>query len=63
MSGLLLKLTRIEKGIRQLELARMTQISHNTLSMFENDWKKPTRAQAEAINAALGKEIFKVKKD
>ena len=61
--GLELKLTRIQQRIKQVELARIIEISPSTLSAIENGRRRPTRVQADKINYALGKQIFKEEQD
>jgi transcriptional regulator with XRE-family HTH domain len=49
-----LRVARIRGGLSQHELSLVTGISQSILSMFEQDYSKPNRTQAEAIANALG---------
>jgi transcriptional regulator with XRE-family HTH domain len=61
--GLVLRLTRIQQRIKQVELARIMEISPSTLSAIENGRRRPTQLQAYKINNALGKQIFNEDQD
>jgi len=54
MTGLRLKLARIERGIKQLELSRLAGINPTRLSKIENGWVEMRPDELSAIQHALG---------
>ena len=52
--GRRLKVVRIAKGLRQLDVAREAGLPPTTLSLIESDYKIPRSYELEAILKALG---------
>lgn len=53
-TGLELKVRRIRRGVKQLQLSRETGISATRLSMIENGWVQPRADELERYEKALG---------
>jgi len=53
-----LKLLRTQKQISQKELAKTLGITHNYLSMVENNAKKPSLSLLEKISEVLGVPLY-----
>lgn len=49
---------RQQLGLKQVALARLTQIDRTILSLIENRWKEPNADQAERIRKVLGPEAI-----
>ena len=49
-----LRRRRLEKGLTQLQLAQMTELSQPIIAQYERGSKQPTVATASAIAKALG---------
>jgi transcriptional regulator with XRE-family HTH domain len=49
---------RQRAGLKQVALASRTSIDQSVLSLIENNWKKPTPAQADRIKEVLGPEAI-----
>lgn len=54
--GKRLKFLRIEKGLRQLDLARLTGLSEQKICKFETGRQEPKSEEVEKIWKALGVE-------
>jgi transcriptional regulator with XRE-family HTH domain len=52
-----LKLTRMEKGLSQWEIAKETGIHQSTISLYERGYKDPKPEHKEILAKALGKEV------
>lgn len=57
-----MKIVRTLAGIRQIDISLKTGIPCSSLSLFENELKRPTDKQARAINKVLGETIFEIGK-
>jgi ribosome-binding protein aMBF1 (putative translation factor) len=53
--GLKIKLARIGKGIKQMDLADRLNINKSRFSLIENGWTMPTEDELRKIERALGK--------
>ena len=51
--GFKIKLKRIRKRMKQLELAKRAEINSNRLSLIENGWTMPTQEELQQINRVL----------
>lgn len=49
-----IKVIRVSKQISQKDLAKQVGVTHNYLSMVENDAKKPSLTLMEKLSKALG---------
>ena len=63
MVGLQLKLARIGKRIKQLDLAQRTGINRSKLSLIENDWTEPSPQEMEEICKQLGINLSQIQGD
>jgi len=63
MIGLQLKLTRIAKRIKQIDLAQRTGINRSRLSLIENDWTAPSQQELDQICNQLGIDLCKIQAD
>ena len=52
--GMRLRIERIQKRLRQRDVAIRADLSASTLSDIECGWKSPTKEQVTAICAAIG---------
>ena len=52
--GMRLRIERIQRRLRQRDVAVRADLSASTLSDIECGWKEPTREQVAAICSAIG---------
>ena len=52
--GRSLRLARVVKGLRQIDLARLSGLSTSTISLIENDLRLPSREQIDRLRKHIG---------
>jgi transcriptional regulator with XRE-family HTH domain len=52
-----LKLARLEKGLSQWQVSIATGISQSTISLYEQEYRKPKPEHKEALAKAYGKQV------
>jgi transcriptional regulator with XRE-family HTH domain len=60
MKNLDMKIARVKKNMRQMDITLVTGIPASLLSLYESGLKAPSAVHAKLINNVLGQSIFLV---